>query len=83
MASASAASALRNDITGLVSRLIDSGTRITIDLDESLALAIIVGILAARTPCKPLDWNHDHDYHDHDGSAPLMGANDINLVEAF
>lgn len=78
-----AAVALRNDIKGLVSRLIDSGTMIAIDLDEGLALAIIAAILAARTPCKPLDWNQDHDYHDHDGSATLMGVGEMNLIEAF
>ncbi|MBN8511852.1 MAG: hypothetical protein J0L79_02310 [Rickettsiales bacterium] len=41
----------------------------------------ITGIIVDPTPCKPLDWNQDHDY-DHDGSAPLMGVSEINLVEA-
>lgn len=41
----------------------------------------LTDIIVKPTPCKPLDWNHDHD--DHDGSAPLMGVGEMSLIEAF
>ncbi len=43
---------------------------------------LVLGIIVDPTPCRPMGHDQYHD-HDHDGSAPLMGVSEVNLVEAF